>query len=128
MKKDDKISLSITVILLAFIGLVFMATDYGQEFFDGKASGGIMKGKIENKTYHSGIANPTDEAKRSPVERVIMAPRVRHCWHCGRKLHGNHFAEMVAEGHSRIFHKSCLKDYEQQQREERQIKPLNDRP
>lgn len=37
MKKDDKISLSITIILLAFIGLVFMATDYGQEFFDGRA-------------------------------------------------------------------------------------------
>lgn len=33
--------------------------------------------------------------------------KIRFCWECGRKLQGNYAYEMVWEGHSRIFHKSC---------------------
>ena len=41
-----------------------------------------------------------------------MGKRPNHCWHCGRKLQGNHFTEAYAEGYRRVFHKSCLKSYE----------------
>ena len=41
-----------------------------------------------------------------------MKKKPNHCWHCGRKLQGNHFIESYAEGYKRIFHKSCLKAYE----------------
>jgi len=34
-------------------------------------------------------------------------PRVRICWHCGRKLRGNYFTEVVRDGHLRILHKEC---------------------
>lgn len=39
-------------------------------------------------------------------------PRVRFCWHCMRKLHGNHFAKYLHphDGYTRIVHKKCLKD------------------
>jgi len=37
-------------------------------------------------------------------------PAPRFCWECGRKLWANHYAEGMAEGHLRIFHKKCLKE------------------
>jgi hypothetical protein len=40
---------------------------------------------------------------------VTKKPRVRFCWHCGRKLWGNHYVEMVIDGHSRVLHKFCAK-------------------
>ena len=35
-------------------------------------------------------------------------PRVKFCWECGRKLRGNHFAELEAYGQLRILHKECV--------------------
>jgi len=48
-----------------------------------------------------------------------VKPRVRFCWHCMRKLHGNHFTEYKhpEDGHIRIVHKACLEDIK---------KPIND--
>jgi len=36
--------------------------------------------------------------------------KVKFCWHCGRKLQGNHFVEYVIDGHARILHKQCLRE------------------
>jgi hypothetical protein len=33
---------------------------------------------------------------------------VRFCWHCGRKLWGNHHALAVIDGHERTLHKGCV--------------------
>jgi hypothetical protein len=44
-------------------------------------------------------------------------PRVRFCWECGRKLNGNHFAEMVVDGYSKVLHKSCAKLIQEGKRE-----------
>jgi hypothetical protein len=44
-----------------------------------------------------------------------------HCWHCGRKLRGKYFALSIAEGHERVFHKACLKQYREEERKEREI-------
>lgn len=40
----------------------------------------------------------------------MKTPRVKFCFHCGRKLRGRHHVEKVYEGHSRVFHKACYKD------------------
>lgn len=53
----------------------------------------------------------------------IVAKRCNHCWHCGRKLRGKYFAVFMAEGHERVFHKSCLKIYREEEREAIQINP-----
>lgn len=38
-------------------------------------------------------------------------PRVRFCWHCGRKLRGNHHAVIIGQdGFDRIVHKSCKEE------------------
>jgi hypothetical protein len=34
-------------------------------------------------------------------------PRVRFCWHCGAKLHGNHFKEVEVDGNLVVTHKNC---------------------
>lgn len=41
-----------------------------------------------------------------------MSNKIRFCWHCSRKLQGNHYAEYKhpEDGHTRIVHKVCLKD------------------
>ena len=54
-------------------------------------------------------------------KKTVLKP-CRHCWHCGRKLHGNHRATKIIHGNPHTFHKSCLKEYEQEQREEIQMK------
>jgi hypothetical protein len=37
-------------------------------------------------------------------------PRVRFCWHCGKRLWGNHYEERKIEGHKKILHKKCWKE------------------
>lgn len=39
----------------------------------------------------------------------MKKPRVRFCWHCGKKLWGNHHVEKTIDGHRRILHKQCWK-------------------
>lgn len=39
-----------------------------------------------------------------------MKPRVRFCWHCGNKLRGNHFVEVMVDELPRIVHKECAKE------------------
>lgn len=34
-------------------------------------------------------------------------PRVKFCWHCGRKLWGRHHVELFIDGHDRTLHESC---------------------
>lgn len=34
-------------------------------------------------------------------------PRLRLCWHCNKKLRGNHHIERLVFGHMRVLHKSC---------------------
>lgn len=36
-------------------------------------------------------------------------PRTRFCWHCSRKLQGNHFAEYQSENGPVVVHKDCKK-------------------
>ena len=38
-------------------------------------------------------------------------PRYRFCWLCSKKLRGNFHVEYKIDGHSRILHKVCWKDY-----------------
>lgn len=35
--------------------------------------------------------------------------KVRFCWLCGKKLYGNHSAELVIDDHLRTLHKACAK-------------------
>lgn len=39
-------------------------------------------------------------------------PRTRFCWHCCRKLQGNHYAEYESENGTVIVHKACKKELE----------------
>ena len=39
-----------------------------------------------------------------------MKPIIRFCWHCGRNLRGNHFAEVEVVGEMKILHKGCVKE------------------
>jgi hypothetical protein len=41
-------------------------------------------------------------------------PRIRFCWHCGNKLWGNHHIEAIVDGHSRVLHKQCFKNLEEE--------------
>jgi hypothetical protein len=44
------------------------------------------------------------------VKRVAKPPRgIRFCWHCSRKLRGNHFVKAKVNGHMRVMHKACHK-------------------
>ena len=55
-------------------------------------------------------------------EKVGLLEPCRHCWHCGRQLWGSYRAVKEIRGNLHTFHKSCLKEYEQEQREEAQVK------
>ncbi len=33
---------------------------------------------------------------------------VKFCWHCGRRLRGNHHIELMIHGYMRTLHKSCV--------------------
>lgn len=37
-------------------------------------------------------------------------PRVKFCWHYGRKLYGRHHAVLVVDGYPRTLHESCVKE------------------
>ena len=50
-----------------------------------------------------------DDMPSSTSENYQIKPRIRFCWHCSRKLRGNHFVEKYIHGHLRILHKSCEK-------------------
>lgn len=42
----------------------------------------------------------------------MKKPRIKFCWHCSRKLYGNHFAEWTPKEDEipRTVHKECKKD------------------
>lgn len=44
---------------------------------------------------------------------VDLRVRPRFCWHCGRKLYGNKFAQMRIDGGIRTLHKLCKEQIEQ---------------
>lgn len=55
-------------------------------------------------------------------------PRLPFCWWCSRKLYGTISATLVIDGHERILHKACARDFEREfgaavENEERLTKP-----
>jgi len=48
--------------------------------------------------------------------KVFEKPRARFCWECGRKLYGNHYKEIIVDGHPRILHKQCAKMYKEKEK------------
>lgn len=45
--------------------------------------------------------------------RPKRLPRYRLCWWCNNRLYGDKFAEVLAQGHVRVVHKTCMKPVEQ---------------
>lgn len=56
------------------------------------------------------------QQKRALAVKANGKPRVRFCWSCGNELWGNHFDEVLTEGHVRIFHKACAEEIKEGQK------------
>ena len=56
-----------------------------------------------------------DKAENTPglppvtLDEIVL-PRVNFCWHCGKKLRGRHFVEIIVFNLHRICHKQCAED------------------
>lgn len=66
-----------------------------------------------SKIYYCGFCDIPPVVKLN----AVFQRKVKFCWHCGRKLWGNHFKEVLYEGHKRICHKECAKELEKMKEE-----------